>query len=106
MEPTMHVRCEPTPGQHIEFDFSVNTVSSEEWLFLKQLLSVNQEVRNRWSALCYHHNALYNIIRQKAATCWKVFVEKTYIKTIWSAGVRNIFAFDACTCRIELAFPD
>lgn len=67
MEPKMHVCCVPASGQHVEFDFSVNTVGSEEWLFLKRLLSVNEEVRNRWSALCYHHNALYNIIRQKAA---------------------------------------
>lgn len=63
----MHVSCESVAGQHVEFDFDVNTVSSEEWLFLKQLLSVNKEVRNRWSALCYHHHALYDIIRQKAA---------------------------------------
>ena len=63
----MHLLCESALGQHVEFDFSVKTVSSEEWLFLKQLLSVNKEVRNRWSALCYHHNALYNLIRQKAA---------------------------------------
>ena len=63
----MHVKCEPASGQHVEFDFNVNTVCSEEWLFLKRLLSVNNEVRSRWSALCYHHNALYNIIRQKAA---------------------------------------
>jgi len=63
----MHLLYESVLGQHVEFDFSVNTVSSEEWLFLKQLLSVNKEVRNRWSALCYHHNALYILIRQKAA---------------------------------------
>lgn len=63
----MHLFYEPVSEQHVEFDFSVNMVSSEEWLFLKQLLSVNKEVRNRWSALCYHHNALYNLIRQKAA---------------------------------------
>ena len=67
MELKMHVNCESDSGQYVEFDFDVNTVSSEEWLFLKQLLSVNKEVRNRWSALCYHHNALYNLIRLKAA---------------------------------------
>jgi len=67
MELKMHVICESVPGQHVEFDFNVNIVGSQEWLFLKQLLSVNKEVRNRWSALCYHHNALYNLIRQKAA---------------------------------------
>lgn len=67
MEPTLHVSYKPALGKHVEFDFSVNTVCSEEWRFLRQLLSVNKEVRDRWSALCYHHNALYNIIRQKAA---------------------------------------
>ena len=48
----MHLLYESASRQHVEFDFDVNTVSSEEWLFLKQLLSVNKEVRNKWSALC------------------------------------------------------
>ena len=67
MELKMHLLYESISEQYVEFDFSVNTVSSEEWLFLKHLLSVNKEVRSRWSALCYHHNALYHLIRQKAA---------------------------------------
>jgi len=88
MEPKMHLLYESVSGQHIEFDFSVKTVSSEEWLFLKGLLSVNKEVRNRWSALCYHHNALYNLIRQKAANmlegiCGKGVYEDNMIS--WSA---------------------
>lgn len=41
MELKMHLLYEPVSGQHVEFDFDVNTVSSEEWVFLKQLLSVN-----------------------------------------------------------------
>lgn len=84
----MHVNCESVSGQHVEFDFNVNTVSLEEWLFLKQLLSVNKEVRSRWSALCYHHNALYDIIRQKVANMLEVICGKgTYQDDMvsWSA---------------------
>ena len=88
MELKMHLLYESASRQHVEFDFDVNTVSSEEWLFLKQLLSVNKEVRNKWSALCYHHNALYKNIRQKAANmlegiCGKNVYEDDVVS--WSA---------------------
>ena len=97
MEPKMHLLYESVSGQHIEFDFSVKTVSSEEWLFLKDLLSVNKEVRNRWSALCYHHNALYNLIRQKAANmlegiCGKDIYQDDMVS--WSAEYLETIKLD------------
>lgn len=75
----MCVSCEFASGQHTELVFYVNTVSPEEWLFVKHLLSVNKEIRDCWSVLCYHHNALYHIIREKACN----LLEGAYGKEIF-----------------------
>ena len=97
MELKMHLLYELVSGQHVEFDFDVNTVSSEEWVFLKQLLSVNKDVRNRWSALCYHHKALYDIIRGKAANmlegiCGKDIYQDDMVS--WSAKYLETIKLD------------